>query len=76
MGKKKDRIIYSVSVADVQEVADQLLGRELTPEELKLVEDRVDDYISYTSWYDAIALAINEKIGDNSNSFIEDNEDE
>jgi hypothetical protein len=59
MGKKKDRIFYSLSVADIQEVADQVLDRELSPEEVKLVEDRAVDYIS---WYDAIALAIDELI--------------
>lgn len=63
MGRKNenenDRIIYSLSVADIQDVADQELDRELTPEEIKLVEDRVGDYIS---WYDAIALAIDELI--------------
>jgi hypothetical protein len=59
MGKKKDSIVYSISVADIQDVADQELDRELTPEEVKWVENRVGDYIS---WYDAIALAINEMI--------------
>ena len=59
MGKKKDRIVYSISVADIQDVADEELERELTPEEVKWVENRVGDYIS---WYDAIALAINEMV--------------
>ena len=59
MGKKKDRIVYSISVADIQDVADEELERELTPEEVKWVENRVGDYIS---WYDAIALTINEMI--------------
>jgi hypothetical protein len=59
MGKKKDRIVYSISVADIQEVADEELERKLTLEEVKWVENRVGDYIS---WYDAIALAINEMI--------------
>lgn len=59
MRKKKDEIIYSINIEDIQDVAEQELDRELTPEEVKLVADRVGDYIS---WYDAIALAINEKI--------------
>ena len=59
MRKKKDRVIYSISVDDIQEVSDQILDRELTPDEVKLVEDRVGDYIS---WFDAIELAINELI--------------
>ena len=56
---KKNRIVYSLSVADIQEVADEILDRELTPEEVKFVEDRVGDYIS---WYDAMSLAINEMV--------------
>lgn len=55
----KDNIVYSISIEDVQNVAEQELDRKLTPEEVKLIANRVGDYIS---WYDAIALAINEKI--------------
>lgn len=57
MANKKDRVIYSLSVADIQEVAADILDRELTPEEVKLIEDRVGDYIP---WYDALARALNE----------------
>ena len=47
--------IYSINVADVQEVAQEELGRKLTQEEIKLVDDRLGDYIG---WYDAISMAI------------------
>jgi hypothetical protein len=55
----KNNIVYSINIEDVQNVAEQELDRELTPEEVKLIASRVGDYIS---WYDVIALAIDEKI--------------
>lgn len=51
-------IVYSIDIKDIQNVAEQELDRKLTPEELKLIASRIGDYIS---WYDAVALAINEK---------------
>ena len=72
MAKKKDRIISAVSVSDVQEVAEEWIDRELTPEELKLVEDRMDNYLAYTSWHDAICLAIDEMIYHQRKSDTED----
>ncbi len=59
MRKKKDEIIYQLTVKDIQEVADQELDRELSPEEIELVQNRVGDYIS---WYDAILATIDEGI--------------
>ena len=59
MGKKKDKVIYNITISDIQEVADQELDRELSPEEIELVQNRVGDYIP---WYDAISLAINEML--------------
>lgn len=59
MNEETDEFFYQLSIADIQEVANQELDRELTPEELKLVQDRAGDYIS---WYDAIALAIDELV--------------
>lgn len=53
-GKK---IIYSINIEDVQNVAEQELDRKLTEEELRLVEDRLGDYVG---WYEAILHAIDE----------------
>lgn len=50
--------------SDIQEVADQELDRELSLEEIELVQNRVGDYIS---WYDAIAQAIDEMIVSDKN---------
>lgn len=56
---EKNKIFYYLSVDDIQEVADQKLERELSPEEVKYVEDHVGDYIQ---WFDAISFAIDEML--------------
>ena len=60
--KNKD-IVYQLIVADIQEVADQELERELSSQEIDLIIDRIADKIS---WYDAIAAAIDEMIVENN----------
>jgi hypothetical protein len=55
--KTKNRIVYSINVDDLQNVADQELDRELTDKEIEFVENRLGDYIDR---YEAIASAINE----------------
>ncbi len=50
-----EKIIYSINIEDVQNVAEQELERKLTAKELRLVEDKVGDYIN---WYEAILNAI------------------
>ena len=52
---KKDKTVYELSVEDIQDVALELLERELTVKEIKLVAERVGDFIP---WYDAIENAI------------------
>ncbi len=52
-----EKIIYSINIEDVQNVAEQELERKLTAKELRLVEDKIGDYLS---WYEAILNAINE----------------
>ena len=56
--KNKNSIIYEITVEDVQEVADDVLGRELTLSEIQSIEGSIADQIG---WYDAIAHAISEK---------------
>jgi len=55
--RKRDRIVYSLNVEDLQNVAEQELDRELTDEEIKIVEDRLGDYID---WYETIAMVLAE----------------
>ncbi|MEW6360008.1 MAG: hypothetical protein AB1696_26965 [Planctomycetota bacterium] len=52
---RKDKIIYSINIEDVQNVAEQELGRALTDAELKIAEDKIGDYFD---WYEAIASLI------------------
>lgn len=56
---RNDRIIYSINVEDIQEVADQVLERRLTKKEIGLVERSVGDYID---WFQAIENSIHEHI--------------
>lgn len=56
---KPSKIIYSINIEDVQKVAEEELGRELTEKELKIVEDKVGDYID---WYSAIDMTIQNEI--------------
>lgn len=50
-----ERIVYSINVADIQEVANEFLERDLTEEEVVLVEDSLGDYID---WFQAIENSI------------------
>jgi len=56
---KPSKVIYSLNVEDVQNVAEQELDRELTKKELKIVEDKVGDYID---WYSAIDMTIQNEV--------------
>ena len=55
--KSRNRIVYSINVDDIQNVADQELDRELTDKEIEFIENRLDNFID---WYGAIASAIND----------------
>jgi len=57
--ESNDRIIYSINVADIQEVANQVLERRLSKEEIALVEESVGDYID---WFQAIENSICEHV--------------
>lgn len=50
-----ERVVYSINIEDIQTVAEEELDRELMPQELKLVEDKIGDYID---WFEAISSAI------------------
>jgi len=56
---KKSKIIYSLSVEDIQTVAMEVLERELKDEEIKEIIDDISDRIP---WFDAIESAINYKL--------------
>lgn len=54
-----DRIVYSINVGDIQEVAKQVLKRDLTKKEVVLVEESVGQYID---WFQAIENALPEHV--------------
>jgi hypothetical protein len=56
---KTDRIIYSISVGDLQEVSQEVLERRLTKREIDQVQGSVGDYID---WFQAIENAIRESV--------------
>lgn len=53
------KIIYSINIEDVQNVAEEELGRKLTKKELEIIEDKLGDYID---WYGAIDTVIQNEI--------------
>ncbi|HCN85266.1 MAG TPA: hypothetical protein DIT07_16850 [Sphingobacteriaceae bacterium] len=56
---KNSTIIYSLTIEDIQTVANQEIGRELAKIEIKRIEEKIADKIN---WYDAIADSINEEL--------------
>lgn len=57
--KNEDKIIYSICIADVQQVAKEQYGRKLKKEELKIVEEEIGDYFG---WYDSIESCLQNKV--------------
>jgi hypothetical protein len=56
---KSSKIIYSINIEDVQNVAEEELGRKLSKKELALIENKIGDYID---WYGAIDFAIRNEV--------------
>lgn len=54
-----DKVIYQLTIEDLQRVALDTLGRELTTTEINLIEEKFAENIN---WYGAIQSAINENI--------------
>jgi hypothetical protein len=51
--------VYELSVADVQTVAREIVGRELNPHEIAAVTDSIGDHID---WFQAIENAIYSRV--------------
>lgn len=73
MSDSLERIIYSLNVEDIQTVCSEQCHRELTEEEIKLVEAKVGDYID---WYEALLAAIQDVAPDAIGDSADDYEDE
>lgn len=54
---RKDKKVYWINVADIQEASEDYLNRKLTEDELKKVIGRFADYVN---WYDALYLTFSE----------------
>ncbi len=61
----REKIIYSLNTLDVQTVATEEIGRELTLKEIKGIEDKIAKNID---WYSAIANAIGAGIKNSLNN--------
>lgn len=55
----RNQIILKVTVDDIQTVALGEIGRELTNDEIKAIEDKI---VKRINWYEAISETINEHI--------------
>lgn len=57
--KDKHEIFYSLNIEDIQTVAIEAIGRELSDDEIENIIDIIHEKIN---WYDAILYSIIEKI--------------
>ena len=58
---RNNKIIYQLTVSDIQTVAEEIMARKLSDQEIIGMLDLIADKIP---WYDAIADAIHETIRD------------
>lgn len=57
--KDYEHVVYSINVEDIQTVALEEFGRTLTDDELKIVENKIGDYIP---WYDMVDAVISDHL--------------
>lgn len=55
----QDKVIYQLTIEDLQRVATEILERDLTENELKIIENKISDNID---WYKAIEDTILQNI--------------
>jgi len=54
-----DKVIYQLTIEDLQNVANDELDRDLTESEIKLLEEKIGDFVD---WYGAIQNTIIQNI--------------
>ena len=54
---ENNQIIYSLTVEDIQTVANQEIKRQLSPDEIEKIKEAIAEKIN---WYDAIANSIHQ----------------
>lgn len=57
---RKNKIVYSLNVEDVQNVAQEMLERDLSDQE---IESLIDSIAERIDWYSAVEFAISNKLG-------------
>lgn len=57
--KDKKELVYSLNIEDIQTVAGNEIGRELTDDEIEIIVDMIGKKIN---WYDVIHYSIIEAI--------------
>jgi len=63
-----DYILYSLNVEDAQNVSNEILGRPLTVEELKKLQEKIGD--CFLNWFDLMESEINDVIRSSSEDKI------
>lgn len=56
-----ERVVYSLNVEDIQEVANDILDRDLNESEVLLVERKIGNYID---WHLSVENAIDDAINE------------
>ncbi len=59
---KSNYVLYSINVEDAQDVANEIIDRDLTDSEIKKVEERLGDYLP--NWFDLMEMAIDDVVND------------
>ena len=62
-----DKIVYSINVKDVQNVATEQYGRKLTEKEVNFVEERLGDYVD---WYESVCSALTDLSRNNKETIL------
>ena len=56
---RNNKIVYSINITDIQEVAQQVLDRKLNKEEIIKIKESIGDYLD---WFQAIENSIRKHI--------------
>ncbi len=56
---RNKKIVYSINVTDIQEVAQEVLDRKLNKEEISKIKESIGDYLD---WFQAIENSIHKHL--------------
>ncbi len=66
---RRNKIVYSLNITDIQEVAQEVLDRKLSKEEIIKVQESIGDYLD---WFQAIENSIHKHISTQEYSMVDD----